>query len=61
MNINTRRITEETKDYKKSTRIDEYENGNSTTSTILTNKDEIIITGPSSLCNKNHQNAISSR
>ena len=52
----TTRIAEETKDCKKYTRIDEYENGDSTTSTILMDKDEIKITGPSPLCNKNHQN-----
>lgn len=45
----TTRIAEETKGCKKYTRIDEYENGDSTTSTILMDKDEIKITGPNDL------------
>ena len=47
-------IIKQKADFRKSIRIDEDGNGNSTISTILMSKDKITITGPVPLCNKTH-------
>lgn len=41
--VKTTYETEETKDYDKTNRIDEFEDGHQTKSTILQSKDKIII------------------
>ena len=50
----TTHIIEQKSDFRKSIRIDEDENDNSTISTILIEKDKITSTGPVPLYNKNH-------
>ena len=47
-------ITECKKNYEKSKRIDEYENGNSTKSTILKTADGIKCLGPVPLYDNTH-------